>query len=243
MGQSAWQTARVVEIVPETPRFVTVVVEPERWPHHGPGQYVELAPHATAAEPIAPQWIASGAHDGYLAVTLNLEELADLRSRGQMTAGATLCLRGPHGKTPAALAPSTAPLLIVCGGRGITPFRGLLRDWAAVDERQPVRMLYSARSFEDVLFRDELLRLAAYEELDLRIALTRRRPRDWQGLTGRLSSEVVTGAAWTGAEAVAAVAGPAPFTRACVGALRAQSSAERVVALRLPPWNDALAPT
>ena len=51
------------------------------------------------------------------------------------------------------------PLLLVAGGSGIVPLMAMLRHRAAMGSTVPTRLLYSSRSFEDMIYRDELDRL------------------------------------------------------------------------------------
>jgi len=47
-------------------------------------------------------------------------------------------------------------LLLVAGGSGIVPLMAMLRHRAATSSSVPTRLLYSSRSLEDVMYRDEL---------------------------------------------------------------------------------------
>ena len=54
------------------------------------------------------------------------------------------------------------PLLLVAGGSGVVPLMAMLRHRAAVAQHACRRvLLYSSRTFEDVIYREELERLAA----------------------------------------------------------------------------------
>ena len=53
-----------------------------------------------------------------------------------------------------------------------------------------VRLLYSARSLQDVIYREELMRFAAYDEVDIRFALTREWPQTWHGHRGRVDGRL-----------------------------------------------------
>jgi ferredoxin-NADP reductase len=57
-------------------------------------------------------------------------------------------------------------------------------------------VLYSARSLDDAIFRDELLGLAAYDEVDVHLALTRDWPAGWPGHRGRIDRALVDAVAW-----------------------------------------------
>jgi ferredoxin-NADP reductase len=76
-------------------------------------------------------------------------------------------------------------------------------------------VLYSARSLEDAIFRDELLGLGAYAEADVQLALTRAWPADWPGHRGRIDRAVVEAVAWPPQERPRIyVCGPTGFVEA-----------------------------
>jgi ferredoxin-NADP reductase len=104
------------------------------------------------------------------------------------------------------------PLLLVAGGSGIVPLMAMLRHHAATHSRVPVRLLYSARGYDDLIFRDELHRLSQRPDVMLEYTLTRGTPSDWKGQTRRVDRELLNGVAWpAGDRALAYVCGPTPF--------------------------------
>jgi ferredoxin-NADP reductase len=82
-------------------------------------------------------------------------------------------------------------VLLLAGGFGIVPFRSMLRHCIAVKSTVAVRLLYSARSQGDVIYYDELPRLAPYDELDIRFGLTREWPDGWRGHRGRIDNQLL----------------------------------------------------
>jgi ferredoxin-NADP reductase len=110
-------------------------------------------------------------------------------------------------------------VLLVAGGSGVVPFRSIVRHHADVDSVVPLRLLYSARSLDDVLYRDELERLAA-SEVDVRFTLTRAWPDGWQGYRGRIDGELLGEVAWPPADRpLVYVCGPTAFVEAAASAL------------------------
>jgi ferredoxin-NADP reductase len=86
-----------------------------------------------------------------------------------------------------------------------------------------VRLLYSARSLQDVIYRDELLRLAAYDEIDIRLALTRDRPQTWHGHRGRIDSRLLSQMSWPADDRPRIfICGPTPFVETAARTLAAQ---------------------
>ena len=116
--------------------------------------------------------------------------------------------------------------MLVAGGSGIVPFRAMLRHWAATGRRAPVRLLYSARSLDDVIYRVELTDLAGYDEIDVRIALTCKWTADWTGHRGRIDRQLLEEFVWPPREGpLIYVCGPTGFVEAAASALVASGHA------------------
>ena len=112
------------------------------------------------------------------------------------------------------------PLLLVAGGSGIVPFRAMLRHWAAGRRTAAVRLLYSSRSLSEVIYRDELLRLAADDEVDVHLTLTRDWPEDWHGHRGRIDRRLLERVAWRPQERpLVYVCGPSALVETAAEAL------------------------
>jgi ferredoxin-NADP reductase len=92
------------------------------------------------------------------------------------------------------------PLFLVAGGSGIGPFRSIVRPRAAAGSTVPVRLLCSARTLDEVIYRDELARSAAYDEVDVRFTLTRAWPEGWRGHRRRVDAELLADGAIPAAE-------------------------------------------
>ena len=96
----------------------------------------------------------------------------------------------------------------------------MMRHWAAARSPVEVRVLHSARTLDDVIYRDELIRLAAFDEVDVRIALTRTWPDGWRGHRGRVDHDFLQDAAWPPQEQPRIyVCGPTAFVEAATAAL------------------------
>jgi ferredoxin-NADP reductase len=189
----------VVELVVETARAKSIVLDLPGWPGHRAGQHVDI--RLTAEDGYQAQRsysIASAPGDELL--TLTVERLDDGEVSPYLTdvlePGDQLELRGPIGGYFVWEASLAGPLQLIAGGSGIVPLRAMLRHWVAEGRPVAARLLYSARSLDDAIYREELLGLAAYDELDVRIALTRAWPTGWSGHRGRIDRELVDAAAW-----------------------------------------------
>ena len=96
----------------------------------------------------------------------------------------------------------------------------MARQRSADGSSIPTRMLYSARSWEDVIYRDELAQLGQEDGFDVVYTLTRTQPSSWQGYARRVDHDLLGEVAPAPAElAVAFVCGPTPFVEAVAGAL------------------------
>jgi hypothetical protein len=121
-------------------------------------------------------------------------------------------LRGPVGGYFVWESSLGGPVLLVGGGSGVVPLRAILRHHVGVGSDVPLRLLYSARTLEDVLYRDELDRLAAHDEVDVRFTLTRAWPEGWRGHRRRIDRELLEEVSWPAAERpLVYVCGPTPF--------------------------------
>jgi ferredoxin-NADP reductase len=215
----SWEQADVVELVDETPHVRTIVLDPPDWQGHRAGQHVDV--RLTAEDGYQAQRsysIASAPEDEHLAITV--ERLDDGEVSPYLTdelrPGDTLELRGPIGGYFVWEEPLGGPLLLLAGGSGVVPFRSMLRHHAAVGSTVPARLLYSARTLADVIYRDELAAQAA----DVRFTLTREAPEDWSGYRGRIDVDLLREVAWPPKERpLTYVCGPTPFVEAAAGTL------------------------
>jgi hypothetical protein len=66
--------------------------------------------------------------------------------------------------------------------------------------RLPARLLYSARTWDDVIYRDELARLGERADTQVIYTLTRERPAEWSGFARRIDRAMLEQVAWTPAE-------------------------------------------
>jgi ferredoxin-NADP reductase len=208
----------VIELIAETGRTKTVALELPSWPGHLAGQHVDV--RLTAADGYQAQRsysIASAPEDDHLALTIERLDDGEVSPYlvDELRPADELELRGPIGGYFVWQASLAGPLLMVAGGSGIVPFRAMLRHWDAAGRPVPVRLLLSARSLDDVIYREELLRLAAGDGLELRVALTRAWPQDWHGHRGRIDAELLRQVAWPSEDRPRTyVCGPSGFVEA-----------------------------
>jgi ferredoxin-NADP reductase len=208
----------VTELVDENARCRSIVLELPDWPGHQAGQHVDI--RLTAEDGYQAQRsysIASAPEDGMLMLTV--ERLDDGEVSPYLTdelrPGDQLELRGPIGGYFVWEDATDDPRLMVAGGSGVVPFRAMLRHRRASGDDAPVRLLYSSRSLDDVIYREELL-----GRDDVHVALTREWPPDWEGHRGRIDRGLLDKLAWPADQRpLSYVCGPTGFVEAVAEAL------------------------
>ena len=129
-------------------------------------------------------------------------------------AGDELELRGPIGGYFVWQEALGGPVLLIAGGSGVVPLRAILRHHRATASEILVRLLYSARTRGDLIYRDEL---ANYETV---VTLTNEQLQEWSGRTGRIDSAFLTDTVWPPAERpLVYICGPTGFVEAIADAL------------------------
>jgi ferredoxin-NADP reductase len=236
----AWLAAEVLDLVPETPRVKSLVLDVPDWPGHRAGQHVDV--RLTAEDGYQAQRsysIASAPEDD--GVVLTVERLDDGEVSpylvDEVRPGDRFELRGPVGGYFVWEAPLGGPLLLVGGGSGIVPLMAMLRHRRSAGSDAPARLLYSSRSLEDVIYHAELDELAAASDgLEIVHTLTRSRPPGWTGYDRRIDADMLREVAWNDATAQAFVCGPTRLVENVAGELVALGyEADRVKTERFGP--------
>jgi ferredoxin-NADP reductase len=213
-----WQLGTVTELIEENARCKSILLELSDWSGHRAGQHVDI--RLTAEDGYQAQRSYSIAsppeHDTLM---LTVERLDDGEVSPYLTdelrAGDQLELRGPIGGYFIWEDGADHPRLMVAGGSGVVPFRAMLCHHRAVGSAAPIRLLYSARSLQDVIYRDELV-----GREDVHVALTREWPPDWEGHRGRIDGELLGELAWPAdRRPLCYVCGPTGFVEAVAEAL------------------------
>jgi ferredoxin-NADP reductase len=209
-----WRVASLAELVDETPHARTLVLDVDGWEGHRAGQHVDVRLTAEDGYQAERSYsIASGPDDGKLALTVELIEDGEVSPYlvGELQDGDTFELRGPIGGWFAWGPSEGGPLLLVGGGSGVVPLRSMLRARPA---DIPARLVYSARTLEDVIYRDELEALGD----DAVLTLTREQ-RD--GIrSGRVDADLLREVGFAPEqEPRIFVCGPTPFVEAVASEL------------------------
>ncbi len=220
LGRLIWRAAEVAELRPETSSVKTLVLEVAGWPGHHAGQHVDVRLTAEDGYQAQRSYSIASAANGSR-VELTVERLDDGEVSPYLTEearpGDVIELRGPIGGFFVWDPAPGGAVLLVGGGSGIVPLMAMARQRAVDGDRVPTRMLYSARAWDDVIYRDELERLGG-DGLDVVYTLTREQPPDWTGYGRRVDSDLLDEVAPADL-ALTFVCGPTPFVEAVAEAL------------------------
>jgi ferredoxin-NADP reductase len=195
------------------------------WPGHLAGQHVDVRLTADDGYQTQRSYSIASAPSSDQRIALTIERLDDGEVSpylaGELHAGDKLELRGPIGGYFVWEAALGGPLLLVAGGSGICPLMAMLRLRHAAGSTVPTRLLYSSRSLEEVIFRDELDTLVAMDAgLEVIHTLTRTQPPDWTGQRRRIDAAMLTQVAWPAAQRpLIFVCGPTPLVESVAESL------------------------
>ncbi len=190
-----WQVAEVQELIDETPRVRTLVLDVPGWTGHRPGQHVDI--RLTGEDGYQAQRsysIASAPETKFLAITVERIEEGEVSPylAHEVRPGDRFELRGPIGGYFVWTAATGGPLFLIAGGSGVAPLMAMLRHRAAAQSSAPALLLYSSRTFDDIIYRDELDSLVARGDgLTVVHTLTRAQPPGWTGLARRIDATML----------------------------------------------------
>jgi len=181
-----WQIATVKAIKAETPRVKSFRLELPMWMPHLPGQHYDVrltAPDGYQAQ--RSYSVASSPLDEG-EIELTIDRIADGEVspyfHDVVVVGDRVEVRGPFASY--FVWRGESPALLVGGGSGVVPLMAMLRHRRRAMPEAEMRLLYSVRGPDDVIYADEL-----GEETV--VTYTRATPPGWTGHTGRIDAELV----------------------------------------------------
>jgi ferredoxin-NADP reductase len=185
-----WQIGRVTSIRRETARVKSFGIELPMWMPHLPGQHYDVrltAPDGYRAQ--RSYSVASSPLDEGQ-IELTIDRLADGEVspyfHDVVVEGDQVEVRGPFASY--FVWRGEEPVLLVGGGSGVVPLMAILRHRRRTMPELRMRLVYSVRSADDVIYADELGE-------DAVLTFTREPPDDWTGHTGRIDSSLIAEAA------------------------------------------------
>jgi len=218
-----WQHATIERIATETYRAKTFTLAVPRWGSFRPGQHVDVRLTAPDGYQAQRSYSIASAPDLSGVIELTVELVDDGEVSGWFHEVAKprdqFELRGPIGGPFTWTVDDGGPIFLLAGGSGIVPLMSMLRHRQAQRSPAPALLLYSSRTLEDVIYRQELDALVdGARGPDVVHTLTRGQPPDWQGHSRRVDREMVGEAlARIGDPLHVFICGPTTFVEATAG--------------------------
>jgi len=227
-----WQLATITAVRDETPTVRSFTLGLPAWPGHRPGQHVDLRLTAEDGYSVERSYSIASEPERAGSVDITVERIEG----GEVSAflhdivvpGDRLEVRGPIGGYFVWEALQGDPVLLVGGGSGVVPLMAMVRHRARAGSAVPMRLLFSSRGPDEIIYRDELDRLtAAGDGFDAIHTLTRRQPDGWTGYARRIDEAMLS--------EVLAPLGSSVRCYACGPTALIETVANALVALGLPP--------
>jgi ferredoxin-NADP reductase len=215
-----WQTATVGSLLEETPTVRTIDLAVPDWPGHRAGQHLDVRLTSDDGYQAERSYSIASAPGEPVAITVERLDNGEVSPylTEELQAGDMFEVRGPVGGYFVWEPADGGPLLLLAGGSGIVPLRAILRYRKQIGSAVPVRLLYSSRSWPDVIYRGELD--VPSDGVEVIHTLTRGQPPGWQGYARRVDQQMLTEVAWPVAQAPLAYAcGPTSFVEAVASGL------------------------
>lgn len=225
-----WLVSTVTKTITETSDAVSLWLDVPEWDGHRAGQHIDVrltAEDGYSAERSYSIASPPGA-DGVELLIVRLDNGEVSPYLTGLAVGDQFEIRGPIGGYFVWEKSETRPVLLLGGGSGVVPLMSMFRYHAELNAGTPMRLVYSARTEHDLLYREELDSMASNER-DVIFTLTRETSPTWSGRRGRIDHDLLSElTSPLAADLLCFVCGPTPFVEAVANAL---------VALGVTPGN------
>lgn len=229
-GGLSWRVGRVAETAEEAPGIRSLTLDLPNWPGHQAGQHVDIRLTAEDGyQAVRSYSIASAPEEPRVVVTverLNDGEVSPYLV-DEVRPGDQIEVRGPIGGYFVWNPAQGGPLFLIGGGSGIVPLMAMIRHRLFVGRAVPVRLLYSVRSAESVIYRAELDRLDSERAIEVILTYTRSKPHGWTGYNRRIDRSLL--------EEVAPPRDDHPLIYVCGPTAMVETAASALVELRFDP--------
>ncbi|MFL5891773.1 MAG: ferredoxin reductase [Solirubrobacterales bacterium] len=184
-----WQIGTVTRVKQETPRVKSFRIRLPMWMPHLPGQHYDVrltAPDGYRAQ--RSYSVASSPLDeGEIELTIDRLEDGEVSPyfHDVVVEGDQVEVRGPF--TSYFVWRGEEPVLLVGGGSGVVPLMAMLRHRRRTMPDLPMRLVYSVRTADEVIYPDEL-------GDDTVLTFTRTPPDGWSGHVGRIDGSLIASA-------------------------------------------------
>ena len=176
----------------------TLTLDVAGWGGHRAGQHLDVRLTAEDGYQAERSYSIASAPGDPLAITVERLEDGEVSPYlvDDVAEGDVFEVRGPIGGYFVWDGDEPEPVLLVAGGSGVVPLMAMARHRAQVGSTAPMRLLYSSRTWDDVIYRDELATLG----IDVVHTLTRQQPPGWSGYTRRIDDELLREVAFSAAD-------------------------------------------
>ncbi len=227
-----WQLATITAIKQETPTVKTFGFSLPALTQHRAGQHYDVRLRAPDGYVAQRSYSIASAPENPSTLELTVERIDGGEVSGYLhdvaVLGDRIEIRGPIGGYFVWEAKQGDPLLLIGGGSGVVPLMAMLRHRQAVGATIPTRLLFSTRSAESVIYREELDAMAPKGSgLDAIYTLTRQQPPGWTGYSRRIDPAMLA--------TVAEPLGQQPLVYVCGSTLMVEAAANGLVEIGIGP--------
>lgn len=227
-----WQIALVRDIKPETDKVKSFTLALPAWTRHRAGQHYDVRLTAEDGYQAQRSYSIASSPEREGEIELTVERIEDGEVSTYMhevlVPGDRIEVRGPIGGYFVWEASMAGPLLLICGGSGVVPLMSMLRHRLDAGALHPTRLLYSSRTFEDIIYFSELEKMGEADgALKIFHTLTRSHPGGWNGYARRIDQDML--------REVAGPLGKSAQVYICGPTLLVESAANTLVKLGIKP--------
>lgn len=202
--------ATLTHKTPLTETITSFTFKPEQAFDYTAGQFIELTLPALNGDNRRWFTVSNSPHEGVVTITTRVGLAAHTdfkRTLADLQPGDPVTISEPLGDfvLPKLL---QTPLIFVAGGIGITPFHSMLTWLTHAGEERPIKMLYSVRTEDDIIFQD------TFEAANQHVTIVVNQPSAaWGGERGELTAEMILGLKKPATDTLLYLSGPEPFVQ------------------------------
>ena len=191
-----WQAGTVTAIRGETRQVKSFTLALPKWMAHRPGQHYDVRLTAPDGYQTQRSYSIASPPERIGELELTVERIPDGEVspylHDVLMPGDQFEVRGPIGGYFVWDVSLGGPLVLVGGGSGVVPLMAMLRHRAVQHSTVPARILYSSRTAEDVIYRNELDGMAAADAtFEPFYTFTRQPPAGWTGYRRRIDAAML----------------------------------------------------
>ena len=176
----------------------TLTLDADGWGGHRAGQHLDVRLTSEDGYQAERSYSIASAPGDPLEITIERLEDGEVSPYlvDDVADGDVFEVRGPIGGYFVWDGDEPEPVLLVAGGSGVAPLMAMARHRAHVGSTAPMRLLYSSRTWDDVIYRDELATVG----VEVVHTLTRQQPPGWSGYSRRIDDDMLRDVAFPAAD-------------------------------------------